>query len=82
MEADSVSRRGAEFCSSTSAHGFSHIVSSKHLRHKVLWSSILLGVFGCTCYHLYSIVSAYLDYTYYTSISNADNTEEPLKVKF
>ena len=80
MNPDHISKRSAEFFSNTSAHGFSHIVSSKHLCKKILWIFIVLGVFCCSCIHLHSIVSAYLEYNYYTSISNTADTQEPLKV--
>ncbi len=56
-----------KFCTSTSAHGFSHFnAPSKHV--KFFWLVILILALVAESFHLYTIVREYLDYNYHETI--------------
>ncbi len=67
-----------EYCNNTSAHGISYIVSSSNTIKKVGWIIILCGVLAGSSYHIYALISSYLEYNYYTSITL--DTGKPLVV--
>ncbi len=64
-----VKELASEYCSNTTAHGISHIAKSSHTVKKVGWILILCGVLGGSSYHIYALISSYLEYKYYTSIT-------------
>ncbi len=68
----------SEYCRSTSAHGIGYIVSSSHTVKKIGWILILCGVLTGSSYHIYVLISSYLEYNYYTSITV--DTDKPLMV--
>ncbi len=68
-----------EFCLDTTAHGFQHVTRGKHISYRIMWGLILVAVFGGSGYHLYELISSYLRYNYYTSITV---DAETLKVSF
>ena len=75
-----IKKSATDFCLTTSAHGVNHVISAKDLVKKAAWILILSGVMiGCS-FHLYELISSYLDYHYYTSITN--EAAVPLKVQF
>ena len=61
-----------EFCSRTTAHGFSYLdVSSKSTRN--CWLLIIIVAFTALAIHLYAIVSQYLEYHYHeTTVTNTN----------
>ncbi len=67
-----------DYCRNTTAHGISHIVTSSHAVKKVGWILILCGVLGGSSYHIYALISSYLEYNYYTSVTL--DTGKPLVV--
>ncbi len=69
----------SEFCSKTSVHGLQYLSRGKHISYRIIWSIILTGVFVGSGFHLYKLISSYLRYNYYTSITMEG---ESLKVKF
>ncbi len=68
----------SEYCRSTSAHGIGHIVSTSQSVKKVGWILILCGVLTGSSYHIYVLISSYLEYNYYTSVTV--DPEKPLIV--
>ncbi len=74
----STKELASEYCRSTSAHGIVYIVSSSQTVKKVGWIVILCGVLTGSSYHIYVLISSYLEYNYYTSITV--DTDKPLMV--
>ena len=56
-----------QFCSTTSAHGFSYLAKSSKTT-KLAWLIILILAFVFGIFHLYILVSEYLKYDYHESI--------------
>ena len=52
-----------QFCSGTTAHGFSYLTKTS-IVDKICWVIILLFYFVAICIHLYSTLSSYLEYRY------------------
>ena len=65
-----------EFCTTISAHGFSYLATSSRTK-KFTWITILILAFVFGVFHLYFLVSQYLNYDYHESIF-VDNTEIPV----
>ncbi len=65
-----------EFCTTISAHGFSYLATSSRTT-KFTWLIILLLAFVFGVFHLYFLVSQYLNYDYHESIF-ANNAETPV----
>ncbi len=61
-----------EFCNTTTAHGFSHlVVPSKTVR--IAWIVIVVLATVSGALHLYTLVSEYLEYGYHEStVINTD----------
>ena len=64
-----VKELASEYCTKTSAHGVSYIISSSNSVKKVGWILILCGVLVGGSYHIFALISSYLEYNYYTSIT-------------
>ena len=58
-----------EYCVKTTAHGLQHISEGKHTSYRVIWGLILIAILAGTCFHLSQMISSYLEYNYYTSIT-------------
>ncbi len=58
-----------EYCTKTTAHGLQHISEGKHTPYRVIWGLILIGILAGSCFHLSKMISSYLEYNYYTSIT-------------
>ncbi len=69
---------GSDFCAATSAHGFSHLSSSKSVVTKSVWIFVLMIATAGLSFHLYGLVSSYLEYNYFTSVTH--QASEPLQV--
>ena len=52
-----------QFCSSTTAHGFSYLTKAS-LLGKIFWVCVLIFSLTGVCIHLYLTVSSYLEYKY------------------
>ncbi len=61
-----------EFCSRTTAHGFSHLdVSCKSERH--CWLVIIIFAFMALAFHLYAVVAEFFEYQYHeTTVTSTD----------
>ncbi len=64
-----VKNLASEYCKNTSAHGVHYVVSSSNAAKKVGWILILCGVLVGSSYHISQLISCYLEYNYYTSIT-------------
>ncbi len=69
----------SEYCLSTSAHGVSYIISSPHIIKKVGWIIILCGILVGSGYHISVLITSYLEYNFYTSVTL--DTGQPLTVR-
>ncbi len=69
----------SQFCTNASAHGFYHLHSNKSVSKKIIWLLLLGTIFVATSFHIYSLVSCYLRYNYYTAVTS--DADLPLKVK-
>ena len=77
-ESRGVRDLASDFCLHTSVHGVSHIVLSYHVAKKIGWTVILGGILAGSSFHLAALISSYLEYNYYTSITH--DAGKPLKV--
>ncbi len=63
----------SEFCATSTAHGVQHLVTDgKQFQKLIFWGTIFIATIGGSSFHLYSLITAYLDYEYYeTTTSDA-----------
>ncbi len=73
-----VKALASEYCKNSSAHGVHYVVSSSNTAKKLGWMLILCGVLAGSSYHIFELISSYLEYNYYTSITL--DTRKPLTV--
>ena len=59
-----------EYCSRTTAHGVSHITKKNAIAaYKVCWMFIVIGALTGNIYHLYWVLSDYMQYPTHQSVS-------------
>ncbi len=75
-----IKEMSTQFCITTSAHGFYHLHSSKNISRKIFWLFLLGVIFAATTSHIYSLVSSYLKYSYYTAVTSDSDLD--LKVSY
>ncbi len=61
----------SDFCANSTAHGVQHLpIREKSLPRTFFWSLIFMATVIGSSIHLYSITSAYLEYSFYETITN------------
>ncbi len=67
-----------EFAEKSSSPSLTHVSTARCLAGRIFWICIAIGATSGVAYHLYKIISTYMEHNYYTSITN--DFEQPLKV--
>ncbi len=65
----------SDFCATSTAHGVQHLhlsTNGNQFHKLIFWSAVFFATIGGSSFHLYSLITAYLDYEYYeTTTSDA-----------
>lgn len=69
----------AEFCSTTSLHGWPHLPAASD-RQKLFWLVVITGSLGAACYFTTNTVTQFTTSTVVTNIQST--TEDVTKAKF
>ncbi len=77
-KASSVAAIWTEFAAKGSLPGMAHVSTARCIAVRIFWICIGVIVTFGAAYHLYTIIWMYMQYNYYTSISN--DFDQPLEV--